>query len=305
MKRILVILMLAALLTVSLSACGCNHAVWNDANCTAAKTCAECGQTEGAPLGHVWKAATCETAKTCEVCGVTEGTAPGHNWQAADCENPKTCATCKLTEGEALGHDWAEATTDAPKTCRTCQKTEGEKINTDPRFTTETCKALFGTWVSEIPVTGEMMGLEGFDGVLNCQMIMTFHNDATVVMKLQVKDQEAFLKQMEQYVIDTMYAEFADQGYNKTQANDLMKQQYGMTVEEYAAASVKQADFNAIFDMINYKGVYYVDGNQLFSGLNWSNVEPETFGLEGDKLTLVNVQFMEGMDHIVFTKEAA
>ena len=83
---------------------------WEDATCTAPKTCkrAGCGATEGNALGHDWADATCTAPKTCKRagCGATEGEALGHDWAAATCTAPKTCkrAGCGATEGEALGH---------------------------------------------------------------------------------------------------------------------------------------------------------------------------------------------------------
>ncbi|MBQ9145461.1 MAG: hypothetical protein IJX70_03240, partial [Clostridia bacterium] len=101
---------------------------WNDATCTAPKTCSVCGATDGEELGHTWVDADCDTPKTCSVCGETEGEALGHAWVDADCDTPKTCSVCGETEGEALGHDWNDATCTAPKTCSVCGETEGEAL---------------------------------------------------------------------------------------------------------------------------------------------------------------------------------
>ena len=102
---------------------------WDDATCTAPKTCSVCGETEGEALGHEWDDATCTAAKTCSVCGETEGEALGHEWDDATCTAPKTCSVCGETEGEALGHDWDDATCTAPKTCSVCGETEGSVID--------------------------------------------------------------------------------------------------------------------------------------------------------------------------------
>ena len=125
-KRIhLIALVLVCLLV--LAGCGCEHE-WLAATCDAPKTCALCGETEGAPAGHSWQAATCSAPKTCENCGATEGEALEHTWTDATCEAPKTCSVCGATEGEALGHTWIDATYDAPMTCEVCGATEGEPL---------------------------------------------------------------------------------------------------------------------------------------------------------------------------------
>lgn len=125
MKRYLRLLPVV-LLALALCACGCKHETWNEANCETPKTCANCGEIEGAPLGHTWLPAACETARICENCGKTNGEALGHSWAEADCETAKTCTVCGKTEGEALGHSWEEATCETVKTCTICGKTEGE-----------------------------------------------------------------------------------------------------------------------------------------------------------------------------------
>lgn len=129
MKKILS-LVLAGLLCLSLAACGHTH-VWEEATCTDAKTCTECGETEGEALGHQWKEATCVNAKTCSVCGAEEGAPLGHNWLDATCTDPKTCTVCGETEGEALGHNLTEANyQDAPQ-CTICGAVEGEPLQAD------------------------------------------------------------------------------------------------------------------------------------------------------------------------------
>lgn len=61
-------LLLAAASLFALSACGHQH-TWQAASCTAPKTCAECGETEGEPLGHSPTEATYWAPSVCSVCG--------------------------------------------------------------------------------------------------------------------------------------------------------------------------------------------------------------------------------------------
>lgn len=51
---------------------------------------------------HTWQDATCTQAKTCLDCGATEGDAAGHDWVAATTLNPKTCSLCGMTEGSPI-----------------------------------------------------------------------------------------------------------------------------------------------------------------------------------------------------------
>lgn len=125
MKKVCCIL-LAALVLLSVSACGHAHAYgeWTtvtEAGCTTAglreRSC-ECGEKETetiAPVGHSYAEPTVLTQNTCtedgkveklcSVCGekTTEVvTAPGHSFKAATAYAPKTCSVCGLQEGQAL-----------------------------------------------------------------------------------------------------------------------------------------------------------------------------------------------------------
>jgi len=72
-KLIALTLSLATALT--LTACKKHEHEWAEATCTAPKTCATCGETEGEALGHTWAEATYQAPATCTVCGETDGEA--------------------------------------------------------------------------------------------------------------------------------------------------------------------------------------------------------------------------------------
>lgn len=257
MKKRIALILLVLACVLALSACGCAHEEWIEADCVTAKTCAECGEIEGAPLGHSWQAATCDTAKTCEVCGETEGEALGHSWTEAACETAKTCSDCGLTEGEALGHSWQDATTETPKTCAVCAATEGERIITDERFTTAACAPVFGKWTCMFPVTGEMMELEGFEGSVDCLLVFEMFNDGTMTIGTSIADEEAFEQTMIQYIVDSVVAEI---GMSKEDIDVVFESSYGMDLEGYAAAYMETIDFNSLLGLYELQGVYYIEG---------------------------------------------
>lgn len=127
MRKKLLSLALALAMCLGLVACGHTH-VWQDATCTAPKTCAECGETEGGTLEHSWTDATCAVPKTCAVCGATEGGTLEHEWTDATCAAPKTCTACGATEGEALAHTLGEANYQSPAVCGACGEAVGEPL---------------------------------------------------------------------------------------------------------------------------------------------------------------------------------
>ena len=229
MKKRLLVLMLALICVMLLSACGCKHETWLDADCTTPKTCADCGETEGAPLGHSWLAATCENAKTCEICGEVTGETVGHKWTDAVCEMPKRCEFCGLKEGEALGHAWVDATTEEPKTCESCGLTEGERIITDERFTTAATADIQGVWFYDAHISSDTMYGEQdvipdyveFD--ITMQYIVEFRNDGTMSYRFHLPEDSGFMDFMLLMAKESLFETLEAEGYSREEADAVMR----------------------------------------------------------------------------------
>ena len=300
-RRILLICALVMVLILPLSGCGCEHE-WLSATCSVAKTCQLCGETEGDHLPHTWKEGTCTEAKTCTVCNATEGNALGHAWNNATCTTPKTCSVCKITEGEAAGHKWQEATTESPKTCSVCNKTEGSKLKTDSRFTTKSTKNLHGTWISDVKLSDEMMGIDNF-GSLDCRVTLNFGKTGEMSMKVTVNDKADFLKKFKAYTVDLTYASFEQDGLTKEQADQAMLDAYGLNVNDYVDAKLKNYDPDAIFNAYNSEEVYYVNGSTLYSALSWNaKFESSEFKINNGELVINEITLEEGGSPIVFKR---
>ena len=148
MKK-LSLIFLSVLLVFTLAACGkkCEHTY--DNACDA--ICNQCEETREVGA-HDFAAADCDTAKTCKNCGVTEGEALGHEWTTPDvdqCEVQSTCSRCGATEGQNKEHNWVNATCTTPKTCSVCQATEGEAHGHTPNEDDGDC---------ETPITCKVCG---------------------------------------------------------------------------------------------------------------------------------------------------
>lgn len=303
MKKKLLVLLLAVLCVAMLTGCFCQHE-WLDATCTDPSTCSKCEKTEGEPLGHVWLDATCLDPQTCQVCGATEGEPNGHSWADATCVDPQTCEVCGETEGEALGHDWQDATTEQPKTCAVCGETEGDRIITDPRFTTAETAAIQGKWGYTMSMTGEDMGIAGFEGTMDCMIILHFDVDGMLGFGMEIQNQDAFMDQMVAYTVDSTYAEFAAQGLSKEAADAAVKDAYNMTMEEYIRSYLSEIDFNAIFAeaFSALSGVYYMEDGVLYIGTTWDEpFEEDPYTLENDTLVIDSLSAELGTD-AVFTR---
>lgn len=301
MRKYALLCALVMALVLILTGCGCDHE-WYAATCKAPKNCSLCGQTEGEALPHTWQAATCTTAKICTVCDTVDGEALGHSWQSATCTDPETCTRCALTQGEAVGHHWEDATTEAPQTCSVCKKTTGVKLNVDPRFTTASTKALQGTWVSDITLTDEMMGLENFGG-LECRMVLEFGKTGSLSVCIELNDENAFQEKLRTYTMNMMYESAAAGGLSKEEADQMMLDASGMTVPEYVDAVLKEVDLNLLFEQFNSKGVYYVENDNLFLSEKWDDVFIESvYTLADGKLVVENITLEEGGEPLVWTR---
>ena len=196
MKRV-IMMILVLTLSVCLAACSCQHE-WEEATCTAPKTCKLCNATEGEVKAHQWLDATCVAPKTCKDCGATEGDVAGHVWEEATCTTPKTCKVCKETEGEALGHTWADATCTEAKTCTVCSEKEGEALGhtVDSWYVEKeaTCSEL-GTETGVCSVCNETVSrdiamVEHTPGEWEVKVKATRSSDGTEVQKCTVCEKE-------------------------------------------------------------------------------------------------------------------
>lgn len=272
-KKRLLPALLAVILVVLLSACGCKHESWTDADCVTPKTCGQCGETEGEPAGHDYLEADCVTPKKCSLCGETEGQPLGHDWLEAECLTPKTCAHCGLTEGEPAGHDWLDATTEEPRTCARCAVTEGERIMTDPRFTTAANEMLFGVWegLLTVPADSLDMGLRHTDAMLEMTYRVEFFPDGTMTVKRVPVDDAEFVRAMVASEVEYVYLRFEYDGYTRKEADAAIRKTYDQTMEEYVAEQLGIVDVEALFRDRVEQYVYYLEDGNLYRAPDWSS----------------------------------
>lgn len=258
---------------------------------------------------HAWSDATCEDPQICSKCEEVQGDPLGHDMADADCVNPRTCIRCGLTEGTALGHTWQEATTELPKTCTVCAATEGERIITDPRFTTASTAALQGDWQCIVDMNGADMGMEDFPGILQVALLMNFGNAGAISIDIDFLNTDAFLEEALDYSVELVYAAAEAEGTSREEVDDLIYQNFQMSTKEYVRSEL-DADgtfsaeyFNALLASAKFNGVYYVEGNIIYTGTDWDSVTGDPFVLEGDTLQIDALS--EGLGkELLFTRAA-
>ena len=130
-------------------------------------------------------------------------------------------------------------------------------------------------------------------------MGITFHNDGTYSETVRMADKEGYAKLLKTYYIQALYAEFETAyGMTKEQADQAMLQAYGMSTEEYAGVLAAAIDWDAMLAAGCQGGVYYVEGNKLYSGADWTSLESEDLTLGEDTLTLS----IADIGHVVLKK---
>lgn len=287
MKKVL-ILLLVLTLAVGCGGCFCGHS-WVEADCLNAKTCPLCGKVEGEPLGHRWQEATCLAPQTCGACGETQGETVDHRWVEASCAAPRNCQWCGLTEGEALDHTWQNATTEAPKTCAACGATEGERIITDQRFTTAANQALFGSWKTELVLTGEELKLGGYMDEVTVNLVTTFGEDGTVEIRAAFEDEAAFVADLTRITAELLYQQFEAMDIGREDADVMFEDAYSMDIQTYAESIWSGTDWNAMLDMHSSTGVYYAEEGKVNMAASWEGeFKASAYTLAGDKLSLTN-----------------
>lgn len=292
-KLLAIIVSLIMLITV-FSSCGCEHE-WTEATCTTPKTCKLCNETEGEPAEHNWTDATCDTPKTCKDCKETSGEPAGHKWLDATCYNPKVCKNCDATDGEALGHDWLEATTEAPTTCSRCKVTEGTKINTDPRFTTASTKALHGKWTCETAFTGEMFEMDGYIEEIPATLSYEFKNNGDLIADIELHDYFAFTDALKAQTKDALIYTIVMQGYTESQVDDVMVASFGMILDQYVEEYIGAIDLDELFAAFTQDMVYYVGQNGLYVSDSWhGEFESSEYTITDDILVINEDSLEEG-----------
>lgn len=183
-------------------------------------------------------------------------------------------------------------------------------------------KKLYGTWSMDVDM-GETissdMGEEfaDFESVLDVKMLMTFNEDGTFEMTV---DKDSFIESFNgwlddfiAYSVDMTYTQFADMGVEKADADAMIEEQFGGTMEEYLREMMEsQLDAETMADEMATEGVWEVKGDKLYTN-EGSEIDENTydiFSISGDKLTLNTPEGAEsdavipGIEYpMVFTKE--
>ena len=139
---------------------------------------------------------------------------------------------------------------------------------------------IIGTWTVEITITEEMLGLEGvsIDGI---PVNLTFDEDGECTLTCGDEAAEILEEKVLDIMLDMVYSELEAEGMSRDEIDELFDSYYGMSVEDYAKATIEEAGFADMLDEMEESTEYKVDDDKLI--IDDSEMTAE---IKGDKLTI-------------------
>ena len=160
-----------------------------------------------------------------------------------------------------------------------------EPSSTEPELTAE--ELILGTWVIEVELTDELLGVDDFNTNVTLPMTITFEEDGTLIMGWLEDDLEDRIAELENdlvaYMCELMYSEMEASGYSREETDEAFEAAYGFTVEDYCAEYVEAMDLASNMFGATTELDYELDGDVLITG-------DEEIVIELDEDTLVFVE---------------
>lgn len=186
----------------------------------------------------------------------------------------------------------------------------------------DTSDQLIGTWEltfdysavieSELP-----SDYDGFHEDFDLTVRLTFNDDATFEMYADedalASELQNYLEGLAQFATEVTYEEFDAQGISKAEADEMVQEQYGMSIYEYMLDQFSSITVEDIASEIYTGGVYEARGDEVH--MDEYKVQDnvfDVFTVEGNTLTLnppAGAEYestgIEGFDYpYVFTRVA-
>ena len=146
------------------------------------------------------------------------------------------------------------------------------------------------------------MNLDGFTEVFYLDYQISFSNDGIMTITTKLQKPTEFDAAIRTYMIRTIYESFTQQGMSQAEADQAMRDGYGMSVEAYVDYYMKAVNFSSMFEIPAQEATYYVDGNQLYVGQAWANMEAQKFSLQNGKLEIDGIAESVGAAEALFER---
>lgn len=166
-------------------------------------------------------------------------------------------------------------------------KDDKDDEDEEPTEPADPADAILGSWITYIYMTAENTGLDGFSTDAGLPVVFTFEEDGTATMAAYEEGLEDAIAELEadlcEYMVELMYTQLEASGYTREDVDTLFSDTYGMSLAEYAEASVEEMGMYDSFMEINESGDYTIDGNVL--KLDGQEL---TFEVDGDILKVLD-----------------
>lgn len=158
-------------------------------------------------------------------------------------------------------------------------------------------KDIVGTWKIDYDMGEQMaaeMGSDFADFESSLEITLKFDFDEDGEYKMYADDSfkdnfDAWLDDVTAYSVNMMYETYEDMGMTKEDVDTLIKDEFGMTLEEYFAETLEASmDVDALMDEMVVEGEYKIEGNKLFLGEDGDFDEDayDVCTIDGDTMTL-------------------
>ena len=191
----------------------------------------------------------------------------------------------------------------------------GVKIENSSKFDKEACKALFGTWKSELDfarilsltMIEEEMELPD-DRIPPCfvEITIVFRENGSYLSTAQV-DRDQLRSLMVELSVEMIYLSAEMEGLTREDADEQFLAMTGMSIREMVESEADEG-VEELYNTINEesKGVYYIEDGKLYMADDWNEVvEGGKFNCNGNTFTLAAPENELGIElNFEFTKVA-
>lgn len=167
-------------------------------------------------------------------------------------------------------------------------------------------KALVGTWALDCDLADAMSDELGsdyadFNAPLKLTLLFDFNEDGTYKMYIEessfVESFNSWVDAFLDYSVEMTYDIFEAQGMSREETDEVVMQNFGMSVEEYMRETVASSlDASDLARSVESTGTYETKGNKLYLAEGSSKIDEhyyDIFTVNGNALTL---ELPDGVD---------
>lgn len=164
-------------------------------------------------------------------------------------------------------------------------------------------KPLYGTWQMKLDITekvAENLSEEylDFDPEFIISVYLEFNEDGTCRFYVDEDElteyMELWIESLTNYTVEMIYTTVEEEGIERTQAEELLTEEFGMPVYDYVHEQIKAgANIEEVVKQLEYEGAFAVEKDKLYIGSLEDEEAYDTFTIDG---TVLTIDFAEGTE---------